>query len=191
MLTTQLLLKAYSSGFFPMPYGPHDEIHWFNPDPRAILPLDSFHLSKSLKRSIKKRCFEYTVNKCFDDIMNHCSNRSETWINDEIKTAYSNLHEAGFAHSIEVWSNGELAGGLYGVSIGSAFFAESKFHLITDGSKAALYFLVEHMKELGMDLLEVQFITDHLKTLGVTQIDAAKYELLLAKSVQSTNSFKA
>ena len=173
-----------------MPYGPNNEIHWFNPDPRAILPLDGFHCSKSLKRSIKKQNFTYSIDKCFDDIMDHCSNRLDTWINEEIKTAYSQLHKDGYAHSLEVWSSDKLAGGLYGVSIGGAFFAESKFHNITDGSKAALYFLVEHMKKLNMELLEVQFITDHLKSLGVSQVDAISYENMLHNAIQSPNIFK-
>ena len=188
-LTSNLLIKAYASGFFPMPYGPNDEIHWFNPDPRAILPLDNFHASRSLKRSIKKNNFSYTINKCFEEVMNHCGNRKDTWINDEIKKAYLQLHLDGGAHSLEVWCDGKIAGGLYGVSVGSAFFAESKFHTITDGSKAALYFLVEHMNNLHMELLEIQFMTDHLKSLGAIHIDGLDYEKRLEKAVLSTNIF--
>ena len=174
-----------------MPYGPQDEIHWFNPDPRAILPLDNFHASRSLKRSIKKRKFHYTINNCFVDVMDHCANRKDTWINAEIKKAYTQLHLDGAAHSLEVWCDAQLVGGLYGVSIGSAFFAESKFHTATDASKAALFFLVEHMKKLRMDLLEIQFMTDHLKSLGAVHIDAYDYDLLLKKAVISRNIFTA
>mgnify|MGYP003691444723 FL=1 len=141
ILNNDILLRAYSNGFFPMPHPETEEICWFNPDPRAVIPLDGFHLSRSLKRSINRFKYYPQVNSDFDRVMNLCASREDTWINDEIKKAYSDLHNAGHAHSFEVWQDKNLVGGLYGVAIGGAFFAESKFHLKTDASKAGLLFI--------------------------------------------------
>lgn len=183
-LTPELLIAAYSQGFFPMPEHETEEILWFNPNPRAVLPLDGFHLSKSLAKKIKNTTFTYTVDQCFDEIIEHCANRPDTWINDEIKVAYKELHRYGNAHSIEVWHDSKIAGGLYGVQVGKAFFAESKFHLVTDASKAAVYFLTQYMKQNQLELLEVQFQTDHLQSLGVIEISSEDYLERLAKAVQ-------
>lgn len=188
-LTKEILVSAYASGFFPMPHPETEEICWFNPDPRAVMPLDGFHLSRSLKRSIRKMNYKASINSSFDEVIEHCSRRKETWINDEIKNAYIDLHRAGIAHSLEVWQGGILAGGLYGVSLGGAFFAESKFHIKTDASKAALYFLTEHLKDLGFKLLEVQFLTPHLSRLGAIEISGSHYLQQLSQALMINPGF--
>lgn len=188
-LDTNMLLMAYSQGYFPMPHPDTEEICWFNPDPRAIIPLEGFHCSRSLKRSIRKFGYTFTINQSFQEVMSSCAREDDTWINEEFKRAYYQLHQLGFAHSLEVWAEDELVGGLYGVSIASAFFAESKFHKKTDASKAALYFLVEHMKKLNFSLLEVQFLTPHLNSLGAIEISASHYQNLLSLALAHKNSF--
>lgn len=190
ILTPELLLAAYRHGYFPMPHPETEEIIWFNPDPRAILPLDGFHCSRSLRRSIRRSNFQVSIDKDFSSVMAGCAERSETWINAEITKAYERLHRHGAAHSLEIWQNGELVGGTYGVAIGGAFFAESKFHRVTDASKAALYYLVEHLRAKGFSLLEVQFITPHLRTLGAIQIPARDYEQRLQRAVRQSVCFE-
>ena len=189
-LSNELLLAAYSHGFFPMPHPETEEIVWFNPDPRAILPLDGFHCSRSLHRSLRKSEFTVSINRDFAGVMAGCAAREETWINAEISTAYQNLHEAGHAHSLEICQNGILVGGTYGVVIGGAFFAESKFHSVTDASKAALYYLTEHLRVKGFSLLEVQFMTPHLRTLGVIEIPVRDYEQRLGRALRHSVSFE-
>jgi leucyl/phenylalanyl-tRNA--protein transferase len=189
-LSTELLLAAYSHGFFPMPHPKTEEIIWFNPDPRAILPLDGFHCSRSLHRSLRKSEFTVSINRDFVGVMAGCAAREETWINAEISTAYQNLHEAGHAHSLEIWQKDDLVGGTYGVVIGGAFFAESKFHKVTDASKAALYYLTEHLRAKGFSLLEVQFMTPHLRTLGVIEIPVRDYEQRLGQALRHSVSFE-
>jgi leucyl/phenylalanyl-tRNA--protein transferase len=182
-LDTKTLIVAYANGYFPMPHPDNNEIIWFNPDPRAILPPSNFHLSRSLKRTIKSGRFDVSTDLAFVDVMEGCAERSDTWINDEIKKAYQDLYQEGFAHSIEIWQEGLLAGGLYGVAIGGAFFAESKFHRTTDGSKAALFFLCLHLENCGYRLLEVQFLTPHLASLGAIEINAESYHEQLAEAL--------
>lgn len=173
--TADLLRLAYAQGYFPMPHPESGEILWFHPDPRAVLPLDGFHVSGSLARTLKRVPFEITIDKDFKGVMDGCAARAETWINDLFKKTYSALHAEGDAHSLEVWLDGELAGGVYGVALNGAFFAESKFHRVTDASKVALFHLVRHLKVRGMSLLEVQFSTPHLKSLGVLEIPRTHY----------------
>ena len=188
-LNNEILLLAYANGFFPMPHPQTEEICWFNPDPRAVIPLDAFHFSKSLKRSIKKGGFKPTIDQDFVGVLDQCAARDDTWINEEIKAAYTDLHKSGHAHSLEVWQDNELVGGLYGVALGGAFFAESKFHKVTDASKAAVYFLTEHMKSKGMKLLEVQFLTPHLTRLGAIEIPASEYQKLLQIAISTPADF--
>lgn len=183
-LDLRLLLGAYSQGYFPMPEPKTEEIQWYFPDPRAILPLDEFHTSKSLLKKIKQNTFSYTTDTQFLEVMQGCAARKETWINQEFIRAYGELFKLGFAHSLEVWRSKKLVGGVYGVSIGAAFFAESKFHTETDASKIALYYLVQELKARGFQILEVQFLTPHLKTLGAIEIPAKKYTGLLKKAVE-------
>lgn len=182
-LETVQLLNAYANGYFPMPEPKTEEIQWYFPEPRAIIPLEGFHCSKSLAKKIKQGTFSCTFDKDFGGVMNGCASRKETWINHEFIRAYSELHRLGFAHSVEVWRAKKLVGGVYGVSIGSAFFAESKFHLETDASKIALYYLVEELKRRKFSLLEVQFLTPHLSRLGAQEIPAKTYLGLLKKAV--------
>lgn len=190
-LTPELLLRAYANGFFPMPEPQTNEILWYNPDPRAIIPLDGFKPSRSLLRSITKRGWRFTINQDFSGVMRACAARPETWINDDFVRIYGELHRLGFAHSVEVWAGARLVGGVYGVSIAGAFFAESKFHLQTDASKAALNHLISHMRQQQMQLLEVQFLTPHLATLGAKAIPSAAYMRLLHQAMTAKVSFNA
>lgn len=185
-LNGDILKLAYSNGFFPMPHPETEEICWFNPDPRAIIPLERFHVSRSLKRKINKRIFTVTMDYDFAAVIHSCANREETWINDEIIQSYSSLFEEGIAHSVEVWNGAKLVGGLYGVSLGMAFFAESMFHTESDASKVALWALVEKLRQENAKLLEVQFITQHLKSLGAIAIPNLEYMGLLAAALQGS-----
>ncbi len=182
-LDTHLLISAYCQGLFPMPHHETDEIMWYQPDPRAIIPLNNFHASRSLLKKIRKFNWTYTINQSFETIIRGCGEREDTWINEEIKNAYYQLHKDGFAYSLEVREDEEIIGGVYGVSIGKAFFAESKFKTKTDASKAAIYFLVEFLNANHYELLEVQFLTNHLVTLGATEIPLSNYMEMLEKAV--------
>jgi len=189
-LDLNLLLSAYAEGYFPMPEQGTEEIDWYFPDPRAVFPLDGFRASRSLIRSIRKQKFAFSIDKAFSDVMKGCANREDTWINAEFMRAYGELHQKGFAHSVEVWdSEGKLTGGVYGVSIAGAFFAESKFHVATDASKAALYHLVRHLQAKRFLLLEVQFMTPHLASLGAVEIPGKRYLEILKRAIQAKTSF--
>ena len=173
-LTPALLERAYAMGCFPMP----DEmgvIRWYQPDPRAVLPLESFHASRSLRRKLRKGVFEVTYDLDFMGVMRGCASRTPTWITSEFIAGYTALHLLGKAHSVEVWRGSELVGGTYGVQLGGAFFAESKFHTATDASKVALAKLVERLRERSFALLEVQFLTAHLAQFGVVEIPHKEY----------------
>ena len=188
-MTTDLLRIAYSNGYFPMPEPDSGEIMWLSPDPRALFPLDGFHVSRSLARTLKRVPFTYSINNAFMDVMDGCGDRKETWINQQFKDVYSALHKEGDAHSVEVWLNGKLAGGLYGVSLNGAFFAESMFHRETDASKAAIHYLIEYMKIRQMRLLEVQFLTPHLSTLGAIAIPRRQYLMKLKQALAAPVTF--
>lgn len=183
------LLAAYRAGLFPMPVHPpgrtsaQSQIAWFSPDPRAIIPLDGLHVSRSLQRSMKK--FEYSFDKAFGDVMEACADptRPDGWITPEFRDAYERLHRLGWAHSAEVWHDGELVGGVYGVSIGSLFAGESMFHRVTDASKAALVVLVERLRGLPHGLFEVQWLTPHLESLGAIEISRPDYLRRLAVAI--------
>lgn len=155
------------------------EIAWFSPDPRAIIPLDDFHVPHGLRRALKKGGYEVRVNTAFAEVLAGCAEREETWISHDIQLSFQNLHQTGYAHSVEVWYGGELGGGLYGVAIGGAFFGESMFHNVTDASKIALHALVERMRERGFRLLDTQWTTPHLRTFGAIEIPRAFYRKLL------------
>lgn len=172
--TAELVLRAYTAGIFPMG---HDDgiIRWYSPDPRCIIPLDGFHASKRLMRTIRQAKFEIKINGDFLGTMKKCAERDSTWITDEIFRVYNELHEHGFAHSVEAHLDGEMVGGLYGVSIGGAFMGESMFHTATDASKVCLVYLVERMKERGFVLLDSQYVTDHLSTFNATNIPRQEY----------------
>ena len=187
ILTSADVESAYRAGIFPMAEPMADSgrgiITWHRPKRRAILPLDTFHASRSLQALLRRRPFEVTFDRAFADVVNACADRPSTWINSEIKTVYGELHTQGKAHSVEVWVDGELAGGLYGVHLGGAFFAESMFHRRTNMSKVALAQLVSRLRERGFALLEVQYLTEHLAQFGVIEIPDRKYQALLKHSL--------
>ena len=164
-----------------------DGIYWYDPDPRAILPLDGLHISRSLARTIKQNRFEIRVDSAFTAVMRACAapdfGREETWISEEIITAYTNLHNLRFAHSVEAWFGGKLVGGLYGVTVRGLFAGESMFSHQTDASKVALVHLVNRLRERGFRLLDVQFMTDHLHRLGAVEISQATYKRELAQAM--------
>ncbi len=182
-LAPNKLLAAYAVGIFPMA----DEagcIHWLAPDPRAVIELEAFKVARSLRTVWQRKEFEVTINRSFDAVVNGCADRAEgTWISEQIKEAYRTLHRLGFAHSVEAWRNEQLAGGLYGVAIGGAFFGESMFHGVRDASKIALVHLVERMRRRGFVLLDVQFMTEHLRRLGAVEIPRRDYELRLRQAL--------
>jgi len=164
-------------------------ITWHRPKRRAILPLDTFHVSRSLRALLRKRPFEITFDRAFAAVMEACAERPGTWISGEFKTVYGELHAQGKAHSVEVWVDGELAGGLYGVSLGGAFFAESMFHRRTNMSKVALAELVSRLRTRGFALLEVQYLTPHLAQFGVIEVPDRKYQAHLKAALQLSCSF--
>ncbi|PIE32307.1 MAG: leucyl/phenylalanyl-tRNA--protein transferase [Ilumatobacter coccineus] len=168
------LLAAYRVGLFPMP-SEHHRIAWFSPDPRGILPLDGLRISRSLRRSVKR--YEVTINTAFQQVITACADptREGRWITDDFIDAYSVLHTFGWAHSFEVWADDDLIGGLYGVRIGGLFAGESMFHRATDASKVALVHLVDWLNTTGASLLDVQWTTDHLVSLGAIEISRSDY----------------
>jgi leucyl/phenylalanyl-tRNA--protein transferase len=162
----------------------HDgEIAWFSPDPRGIIPLDTFHVPHGLKRVLRKAPFEVRVNAAFAETMEGCADRPSTWIDEAITRSYRRLHEMGFAHSVETWQDGRLVGGLYGVALGGAFFGESMFSRVADASKVALVHLVERMRERGFRLLDTQWSTPHLRQFGCEDIPRSRYMRLLERAL--------
>lgn len=183
-----LLLQAYAIGVFPMSDDRDaEDIYWVEPKRRAILPLEGFHLSHSLAKTIRKERFRVTIDADFSAVVAKCAesaaDRPSTWINRQIETAYGKLHRLGFAHSVECWEGEELVGGLYGVSLGRAFFGESMFSRRTDASKVALAWLVARMRFAGCTLLDCQFMTDHLRSLGAMEVTQKAYLSLLSEAV--------
>jgi leucyl/phenylalanyl-tRNA--protein transferase len=185
-LTPHLLLNAYSQGVFPMA-DPDGAIYWYDPNPRAILPLESFHIPRSLARRIRRGGFEIRFDAAFRTVITACAkpapNRETTWISPEIIEAYCELNELGFAHSVETWINEKLAGGLYGVTLGGLFAGESMFSRATDSSKIALVYLIERLRQAGFCLLDVQFMTDHLRRFGAIEIPRREYRTRLAQAL--------
>jgi len=193
-LTPELLLHAYASGVFPMAESRDDDrLFWVDPDERGIIPLDGLHVSKSLRKTIRKRVFEIRCNTAFTEVMSGCAayaaDREDTWINSEIVRLYSSLHDMGFTHSVECWQQGQLVGGLYGVSLGGVFFGESMFSRKRDASKVALVHLIARMKYSGFTLLDTQFVTDHLQTLGAIEIPRAEYRNKLTEALSLSSQF--
>jgi len=188
MIDSDLLLEAYRLGVFPMAME-NGEIRWFSPEPRTILPLDSFHVPHGLKRERRARAIEIRINTSFEAVLRACAERADTWINDEIVESYARLHELGHAHSVEAWSANELVGGLYGVAIGGAFFGESMFHRTTGASKIALWALVDHLRERRFALLDTQWLTPHLKQFGAREIPRQLYLHLLDEAINLSRTF--
>lgn len=181
---------AYRYGIFPMADSMNGDIYWCRPEPRAIIPLDGFHISRSLAKVIRQNRFEVRFDTDFEGVMRCCADREEgTWITEDFIDVYGELHKLGKAHSVETWRGGELVGGTYGVSIGAAFMAESMFHRETDASKVALAALVSKLNEQRYDLLDVQYLTPHLKSLGAVEIPHAHYIRLLNSAVLKIRQF--
>lgn len=191
-ITPTLLLRAYSSGVFPMADGAEtEEVYWIDPEHRGILPLDSMHVSRRLARAFRAGDFEIGVNRAFAEVVSACADRPETWINGRIHRLYRDLHRMGFAHSVEIWSGGALRGGLYGVALGGAFFGESMFSRDRDTSKFALIALVARLRAGGFTLLDTQFITPHLASLGGIEIPRAVYHRRLRAATERPANFFA
>lgn len=191
MLTPQQVLHGYAMGVFPMADSDeNDQIHWYEPRMRGIIPLDGFKVSKSLKQTLRSGKFTITLNRDFEQVIRHCANRLDRWISEEIIDVYTELHQMGYAHSFEVRNTQthELAGGLYGVAMGKAFFGESMFHLERDASKVALFYLVEWMRLRKMELLDTQYITNHLRSLGAIEIPQVRYLELLLEALAKKNT---
>lgn len=182
-LDPDLLLRAYAVGWFPMGTGRRGRIEWFSPDPRGILPIDTFHASARLSRVVRQGRFDVRIDTAFELVMRACAEREETWITDDIIASYVALHRSGFGHSVEVWQADQLVGGLYGVAIGGAFFGESMFHTVTDASKVALVALVERLRARGYALLDTQWVTPHLAQFGGIEIRRDDYLERLASAL--------
>ncbi|MDD5350378.1 MAG: leucyl/phenylalanyl-tRNA--protein transferase [Chthoniobacteraceae bacterium] len=188
MIDPAFLLNAYARGIFPMGM-PEGDLAWFSPDPRGVLPLEGFHVPHGLERTLKKQRFEIRCDTAFGAVMRACAEREETWIDAEILASYGELHRLGFAHSVEAWRAGELAGGLYGVALGGAFFGESMFHRETDASKVALHALVERLRARGFTLLDLQWVTPHLATFGAVEIPRPEYLRRLRAALRQECAF--
>lgn len=188
-LTPEVLVAAYAQGIFPMDVD--GEIQWFSPDPRTIIPLNGLHVSRRLARTCRSGRFEIRMNTAFEAVMRGCALRDEgTWISQEIIEAYTRLHRSGLAHSVETWQDGELAGGLYGVALGGAFFGESMFHYRTDASKVALVAAVERLRARGYALFDVQLTTSHLARFGAIEIPRRVYLARLRRAIQMDVRFE-
>lgn len=188
-LRPQWLLHAYRSGIFPW-YDEGDPILWWSPDPRAIIDLDGLHVPRRLCRTIRSGRFTLTVNLAFPDIMRGCADRSEgTWITEDMMRAYKTLHDLGYAHSVEVWADGELAGGLYGVAVGGLFAGESMFIRRRDASKVALVYLVARLRERGFQLFDIQMRTEHTARLGAIEIPRREYLARLREAIACPVTF--
>ena len=184
VLDPDLLLRAYAIGVFPMSDSREArDVYWVEPRRRAIIPLDGFHASKSLRKTLRSGRFEVTLNRAFAEVVRRCAEREDTWINESIERSYNLLHTSGHAHSVEAWEGGELVGGLYGVRLGAAFFGESMFSSRPDASKVALAWLVARLIVGGFQLLDCQFMTEHLRRLGAIEIDQKAYLALLASAL--------
>jgi leucyl/phenylalanyl-tRNA---protein transferase len=189
-ITPDILLRAYAMGIFPMSDGRDDpKIHWIDPRMRGVLPLDRFHLSRSLAKSVRSGRYRVSVDTAFSAVVAACAARDETWISRRIEALYLDLYQLGFAHSVEVWAADQLVGGVYGVTLGAAFFGESMFSRQTDASKVALAFAVHRLRAGGFRLFDTQFLTPHLARLGAVEIPRAEYHRQLAAALQHAAPF--
>lgn len=195
-ITTGLLLKAYACGLFPMAESADEPgLFWVEPRERGILPLDGFHLPRRLARTVASGRFEIRIDSAFDAVIAGCAEaapgRERTWINQKIRTLYGELFDLGHCHTVEVWDGGRLVGGLYGVALGSAFFGESMFHRERDASKVALVHLVARLRRGGFTLLDTQFVTEHLRQFGATEVPKKTYLQMLQKSIATPADWDA
>jgi leucyl/phenylalanyl-tRNA---protein transferase len=190
-ITPDILLRAYAMGIFPMAEGRSDPvIHWVDPRLRGVFPLDRFHLSRSMRKRLMRADYAVSVDRDFAGVLAGCATRPETWINDEIRDLYLALHAQGHAHSLEVWQNDELVGGVYGVVLGGAFFGESMYSNARDASKIALAWLIHRLHAGGFSLFDTQFLTPHLASLGAIEIPRASYHARLAKALAQAATFE-
>ena len=191
-LSAELLLSGYARGIFPMAASRDDpELHWFAPRMRGVIPLRTFHISHSLARVIRRETFTISINRAFGAVVEGCGDREETWINSGLRRLYDELHAAGYAHSLEVWSDERLAGGVFGVTLGGAFFGESMFSRATNASKVALAYTVDRLITAGFTLFDTQYLTPHLASLGGVEIPRAEYERQLAAALSIEADFTA
>jgi leucyl/phenylalanyl-tRNA---protein transferase len=193
-ITPQLLLRAYAAGVFPMAEDAGSrELHWVDPDIRGVMPLERFHISHSLRKAVRHQPYDIRIDTAFADVIAACAQprpeRPTTWINSRILDLYTELHGLGNAHSVEAWKNGILVGGLYGLSLGAAFFGESMFSHQTNASKIALVHLVARLKAGGFMLLDAQFTNPHLEQFGIEQITRVNYKRRLAKAIAADADF--
>ncbi|SHE36961.1 leucyl/phenylalanyl-tRNA--protein transferase [Litoreibacter ascidiaceicola] len=189
-LTPELILSAYAQGIFPMAESrEEDELFWLDPEFRGVLPLDGFHISRSLRKTILREPFQIKIDTDFAGVIEGCADRAETWINAPIFSIYMDLFHAGHAHSVEVWDGKELVGGVYGVTLNGAFFGESMFSRRRDASKIALAYLVSRLNAGGFKLLDTQFLTPHLASLGGVEIPRASYRRALRDALSGKANF--
>lgn len=189
-ISPELLLHGYAIGVFPMAEHRDDpEIFWVDPKRRGVMPLDGFHISRSLARRMRRGGYRVTIDRDFTGVLEGCADRAETWINDEIRALYHELFRLGHAHSLEVWEGDALIGGVYGVVLGAAFFGESMFSRRTDASKIALAYLVDRLRQGGFRLFDTQFLTEHLASLGAIEIPRAQYHRQLRQAIEMRADF--
>ncbi|MBI5464806.1 MAG: leucyl/phenylalanyl-tRNA--protein transferase [Ignavibacteriales bacterium] len=189
MIEPRTLLSGYAAGVFPMAEPKSGKVEWFSPDPRGIIELDDLNISRSLRQVIRKKTFEIRFDTAFENVMRACAARDETWISEEIVQSYVNLHRLGWAHSVETWQGSQLAGGLYGVSLGAAFFGESMFSRVRNASKVALVVLVERLRRRGFTLLDTQYLTPHLASMGGKEIPRNDYLDRLSAAIRLPRAF--
>jgi leucyl/phenylalanyl-tRNA--protein transferase len=193
IITIEMLIEAYSSGFFPMA-DESGEVMWHHPDPRAIIPLENYHVSKSLKPMLNKKYFDIKINGDFEQVIRYCAAPRKgddyTWITEEIIQVYVELHRKGLAHSVEAYREGRLVGGLYGVCMGGAFFGESMFTLESNSSKVAFHYLIQLLKSNGFTLLDSQYINDNVKRYGAIEIPRSEYMGKLHQALLKNSEFK-
>jgi leucyl/phenylalanyl-tRNA--protein transferase len=189
-----MLLRAYACGIFPMAESVDDPtLFWVEPERRGIIPLDGFQISSRLARTVRSDAFTVSINTAFKAVIDGCAEpqpgRDNTWINKRIRDLYTGLHEIGHCHSVEVWRDGDLVGGLYGVSLGRAYFGESMFHRVRDASKVALVHLVARLIAVGFELLDTQYVTEHLRSFGAIEIPRRRYTTLLDRAIKGEADF--
>lgn len=190
----QLVLSAYTQGIFPMAHPEEDDrIYWYAPDPRAVMPIEDFHCPRRLGQTIRNKPFDIWVNRDFEGVVDGCAapreTQDQTWISSGLADVYAELYELGFVHTVEAWKDEELVGGLYGVAIGGFFAGESMFYRETDASKICLVHLARRLDERGFELLDIQFLTDHLEQFGAYEISREEYERRLAEAIDLPRSF--
>jgi leucyl/phenylalanyl-tRNA--protein transferase len=195
-ITPEVLLKAYACGIFPMAESAEDPaLYWIEPEKRGVIPLETFHVPGRLARTVRSDRFDVRINHDFEAVLDGCAEpqpgRARTWINQRIRALYRKLYDIGHCHSVEAYEDGELAGGLYGVCLGRAFFGESMFHRSRDASKVALVHLVARLKACGFRLLDTQFVTDHLKSFGAIEVSRRQYHRLLEAALVGEADFGA